>query len=104
MLKQAISVCMGAAVWVAVAAGEAKPELLGSVEFASFDEVQQKMANLGATINNPVVPMLTMPAGSSTVSSAWQSMKSAYWRCGFASGGSLRRLSLWSLLNTSCPR
>lgn len=62
MLKQAISVYMGAAVWVAVAAGEAKPELLGSVEFASFDEVQQKMANLGATINNPVVPMLTMPA------------------------------------------
>ena len=63
MLKQVISVFVGAAVWAATAAGEAKPktELLGTVEFASFDEVQQKMAELGATINNPVVPMLTMP-------------------------------------------
>lgn len=65
MLKQVVSALVGAAVWaVAAAVDGAKPktELLGTVEFASFDEVQQKMADLGATINNPVVPMMVMPA------------------------------------------
>ena len=64
MLKQVISVFVGAAVWATAVAEGAKPktELLGTVEFASFDEVQQKMADLGATVNNPVVPMLVMPS------------------------------------------
>lgn len=64
MLKQVIGVFASAVVWAAAAAGEAKPktELLGSVEFASFNEVQQKMVDLGTTINNPVVPMLVMPS------------------------------------------
>ena len=59
-----MSVFVGAAVWATAAAEGVKPkaELLGTVEFASFDEVQQKMADLGATINNPVVPMLVMPS------------------------------------------
>ena len=64
MLKQVISVFVGAAVCATAVAEGAKPktELLGTVEFASFDEVQQKMADLGATVNNPVVPMLVMPS------------------------------------------
>ena len=64
MLKLVISAVVGAAVWATAVAEGAKPktELLGTVEFASFDEVQQKMADLGATVNNPVVPMLVMPS------------------------------------------
>ena len=62
MVKQVMCVCAGAAVWLAAAA-EAKPdaELVGTAEFASFGEVQQKMAGLGATINNPMVPAMIMP-------------------------------------------
>ena len=64
MIKQIVSASMGVAVWAVVAAEGVRPqaELLGSVEFASFSAFQQKVIDLGATINNPVVSMMAVPA------------------------------------------
>ena len=64
MIKQIVSASTGMAVWAAVAAGVARPQadLIASVEFASFADVQQKVADLGTTINNPVVSMMAIPA------------------------------------------
>ena len=64
MIKKIVSASVGVAVWVAIAAEGVRPqaELLGSVEFASFSAFQQKVVNLGATINNPVVSMMACPA------------------------------------------
>ena len=64
MIKQIVSASMGVAVWAAIAAEgvSPRPELLASVEFASFSAFQQKVVGLGATINNPVVSMMAVPA------------------------------------------
>ena len=64
MIKQIVSASVGVAVWAVVAAEGVRPqaELLGSVEFASFSAFQQKVVDLGATINNPVVSMMAVPA------------------------------------------
>ena len=64
MIEQIVSASTGMAVWAAVAAGVARPQadLIASVEFASFADVQQKVADLGTTINNPVVSMMAIPA------------------------------------------
>ena len=64
MIKQIVSASVGVAVWAAIAAEgvHPRPELLASVEFASFSAFQQKVVGLGATINNPVVSMMAVPA------------------------------------------
>ncbi len=64
MIKQIVSASMGVAVWAAMAAEgvSPRPELLASVEFASFSAFQQKVVDLGATINNPVVSMMAVPS------------------------------------------
>ncbi len=64
MIKKIVSASVGMAVWAVIAAEGVRPqaELLGSVEFASFSAFQQKVVDLGATINNPVVPMMACPA------------------------------------------
>ena len=64
MIKKIVSASVGVAVWAVIAAEGVRPqtELLGSVEFASFSAFQQKVVDLGATINNPVVSMMAVPA------------------------------------------
>ena len=64
MIKQIVSATVGVAVWAAIAAEGVRPqaELLVSVEFASFSAFQQKVVDLGTTINNPVVSMMAVPA------------------------------------------
>jgi len=64
MIKQIVCASVGVAAWTLFAAEGVRPqtELIGSVEFAAFADVQQKIVDLGATINNPVVPMLAVPA------------------------------------------
>ena len=64
MIKQIVSASMGVAVWAAMAAEgvSPRPELLASVEFASFSAFQQKVVDLGTTINNPVVSMMAVPS------------------------------------------
>ena len=64
MMKRIVCASVGMAVWAACAAnaGGAKTELVGSVEFGSFSEFQQKVVDVGTTINNPAVPMVLCPA------------------------------------------
>ena len=64
MIKQLVSASVGMAVWAAVAAEGARPQpdLVASVELASFSDVQRKIVDLGATINNPAVSMMAVPA------------------------------------------
>lgn len=64
MIKKIVCASVGMAVWAAIAVEGGRPqtELLASVEFASFSAFQQKVADLGATINNPVVSMMAVPA------------------------------------------
>ena len=63
MIKRIVCASVGMAVW-AVVAVEAGPqaELLGSVEMASFSAFQQKVVDLGTTINNPAVSMMLVPS------------------------------------------
>ena len=64
MIKQIVSASVGIAVFAACAADAAgtQTELVGSVEIAAFSEFQQKVVDVGTTINNPAVPMLVCPA------------------------------------------
>ena len=63
MIKKIVCASVGMAVWavIAVEGARPQPELLGSIEFASFSAFQQKVVDLGATINNPVVSMMACP-------------------------------------------
>lgn len=64
MIKQIVSASVGIAVFAACVADAAgtQAELVGSVEIAAFSEFQQKVVDVGTTINNPAVPMLVCPA------------------------------------------
>ena len=62
MIKQIVSAGVGvAALAVFAAGGGTNAELVGSVEFAPFSDVQKKIADLGTTINNPIVSMMAVP-------------------------------------------
>ena len=69
MIKQIVSASVGVAIWAVFAAEGVRPqtELVGSVEFAPYATFQKKIADLGATVNNPLVPMMISPGVQSTL-------------------------------------
>ena len=64
MLKQIVCASVSVAVWAAIAAegGSPRAELLGSIEVSSFSDFQQKVVDLGTTIQNPAVSLMAVPA------------------------------------------
>ena len=78
MIKQIVSASVGVAVWAVIAAEGVRPqtELVGSVEFAPYATFQRKVADLGATINNPLVPMMISPGVQSTLTETFGKFRS----------------------------
>lgn len=63
MLKRIVCASVGVAAWTAIAAGGSpQAELLGSMEVSSFSDFQQRVVDFGATINNPGVSIMAVPA------------------------------------------
>ena len=63
MLKRIVCASVGVAAWTAIAAGGSqRAELLGSIELSSFSDFQQKVVDLGTTINNPALSLMAVPA------------------------------------------
>lgn len=69
MIKRIVSASVCVAVWTAFAAEGVRPqtELVGSVEFAPYSTFQKKVADLGTTVNNPIVPMMICPGVQNTL-------------------------------------
>ena len=78
MIKQIVSASVGVAVWAVFAAEGVRPqtELVGSVEFAPYAIFQKKIADLGTTVNNPIVPMMVSPAVQSTLTETFGKFRS----------------------------
>lgn len=78
MIKQIVSASVGVAIWAVVAAEgvRSQTELVGSVEFAPYATFQRKVADLGATINNPLVPMMISPGVQSTLTETFGKFRS----------------------------
>ena len=68
MLKRIVCASVGVAAWTAIAAGGSpQAELLCSIELSSFSDFQQKVVDLGTTINNPAVSLMAVPAVQGTL-------------------------------------
>lgn len=72
MLKRIVCASVGVAAWTVIAAGGISPqaELLGSVELSSFSDFQQKVVDLGTTINNPALALMAVPAAQNALTEA----------------------------------
>ena len=72
MLKRIVCASVGMAAWTVIAAGESRPqaELLGSVELSSFSDFQQKVVDLGTTINNPALALMAVPPAQNALTEA----------------------------------
>ena len=63
MIKKLVCASVGMVAWTVIAAkgGRPRTDLIASVEFAPFSDVQQKIVDFGNTINNPMVSMMAVP-------------------------------------------
>ena len=72
MLKRIVCASVGMAAWTVIAAGGSRPqaELLGSVELSSISDFQQKVLDLGTTINNPALALMAVQPAQNALTEA----------------------------------